>query len=1128
VSRNVGLSAGTVALVALVVRIVSPTAGEAGPADTAGSAEKTQARETARTPQPYQGPWIATRHFFAPYEPPPTSVQASGARSVDLGNPEDILRCSRDRQCRTEVRRFFGLGEADRAECLLATVPDPLHTRLALYTDHSIEAIRRGAGAAKWVFATQWLPWNDTADPTQTDPAKKANEKQPGLLAFRPAVEEGSEQTGFKPVWATGGLLVFLVGETPTAGINPDQFQIARAYSQALCTPGSNPETVKIVGPTFSGSFYSLADLILQDKASQPGRTYRVQSGTAQGSGVAEAFQARAGVSFHSATDNIRDQDRHFRHLLDEFRIPPQRAAVLAEGESTFGRAASHAGSAEDIHVLRFPRDISHLRDAYRQVVQASKSSQSPSPTLDFSLKDSSVGEDTVPTYSQKQTPLSQNGVINEITRAIKHDNIRIVEVSATNVLDLLFLAGVLRRQCPDTRLLILNADLLFVQAEQSQPLAGTLFLTSYPLFAESKIWEGRNEIAIFPDTLSEGIFNATVLSLADPADLEKALADYAWESVDYPPAWLLTLDRRGFAPVRFWARHPTQERQDWFKAVPGMSGHTDLRRVSASGSFILLSIAFALFSAAAGIWILRAGFAPPESEDSWRGFYLFLSLLILIAIQIALAIVRPRPWPLVLLVGCGVPAWIAGKIGFRHWRPRQPRWLATWLGIAAVLSAVLLWRFCCAGDETRQQLFAFRAAEMRFGSSPLWPILAAAITLLLWCFFQVRRLHFAFCEQPVAIAAGMENLLNGRLKAFHDDFVESARSVLGFTGDQRIWFGAGLALLVPLGWLFRVDLRLGAILGSIDGTPYDVLCISLQVLVVGLLLLTCRQIRVLWRSLHGFAANLGMLPLARAFTSVSPAGDNRPIWARRFDLQALDIHASSLRILDDLGLQSAQLPNDGPCAAAVAQWQTEYRGRIDGALTVGSRLADVHRGLWTFDNQAASGLWKQILMPRWESDALAGKLAGEPLSKPREPAPDDPKSVPALAENFLALHYSLFVLYGVRQILNLLWFPSIGFMLLMLSLNSYSFQAPHLIGRFLIVMFAAIAFILGSCIVEMERSPILSAIAGTKPGELNSAFYLKLVRYGALPIIGLLASQFPSISGFLLSWIEPALEALN
>jgi hypothetical protein len=65
-------------------------------------------------------------------------------------------------------------------------------------------------------------------------------------------------------------------------------------------------------------------------------------------------------------------------------------------------------------------------------------------------------------------------------------------------------------------------------------------------------------------------------------------------------------------------------------------------------------------------------------------------------------------------------------------------------------------------------------------------------------------------------------------------------------------------------------------------------------------------------------------------------------------------------------------------------------------------------------------------------------------------------------------------------------------------------------------------------CLSGIARDPILSRISGTTPGELGAEFYLKLVSYVALPVLGLLASAFPSISNFLFSWIEPTLEAIR
>ncbi|MGA3041432.1 MAG: hypothetical protein ABSF54_11665, partial [Bryobacteraceae bacterium] len=738
-NRNAGLTAGIFALVALAARMALPTASERGSTAHAASGPKTTnapAQTASATPQSYEGPWMATQHFFAPYEQPSSPV------AIDFKDPQDILRCSGDAQCRAQLQQYFGLPDTGGVECLLATVPDPFHTRLALFTDHTIDAIRRGAGAAKWDFATQWLPWKDTVDPNEADPDKRAQERsgiraqeqQPGVLVFR------------HEDWRRGALLVFVVGETPTAGVNPGQFRIARAYMQALCDPLRDAGAVRIAGPTFSGSFYSLAELIRQDQDqnSQPGRIYRVHSGTATDPRAAQRFKERAGpqVKFHSATESLLDQDMHFRRVLHELRIPPDRAAALTEDTTTFGRAASveigqtapNASARQDIRVFSFPRDISHLRDAYRQVLQASKSTQAPVPNLDFSLKDSSVGEDSVPTYSQTQTPLSQNGVINEIARTIRRDEIRMVAVSATNVLDLLFLAGVLRRECPNTRLLMQSADLLFIQAEQTESLGGTLFLTSYPLFTESKLWqerrEGRKNVAIFPDTLSEGTFNATVLLLAGPGEREDVLADYAWQSVPYPPAWLLTLDHRGFMPVRVWDDRAST---DWSLWVQGKHGNPDLASVPAPTIWKILLSAMALFSTAMGFWILGlrqrknwmfdARVELAEPGDSWRGLYLFVFLLMLIAIQIVVAVARlfASDWPLLILLlpGCGLPAWIA----VRHCHPADKRRLS--LCLAAVAVPVALWSFCCLGDAPRSQLFSFRAAELRFGSSPLWPILA-------------------------------------------------------------------------------------------------------------------------------------------------------------------------------------------------------------------------------------------------------------------------------------------------------------------------------------------------------------------------------------------------------------------
>ena len=60
-----------------------------------------------------------------------------------------------------------------------------------------------------------------------------------------------------------------------------------------------------------------------------------------------------------------------------------------------------------------------------------------------------------------------------------------------------------------------------------------------------------------------------------------------------------------------------------------------------------------------------------------------------------------------------------------------------------------------------------------------------------------------------------------------------------------------------------------------------------------------------------------------------------------------------------------------------------------------------------------------------------------------------------------------------------------------------------------------------------MSRNTILSYLSKTKPGKLDRNL-LHALSFGALPLITVLASQFPSISVFLFSWVKPALETMR
>jgi hypothetical protein len=1154
--QNVGLSAIIIAAFALMIRTGAPGPQPEQPARTQNA--QPQASPTATPPaEILEGPWLATRSFFR------------SADDLDQRMPNGPISLKTPP---AQLADYFGIPDSSHIQFLIATVPDPLHSRLSLLTDSSVQAIAEAADASGWIFATQWLPWIDAANPEEKDPEKRRQErqdirqqeKQPGILVFRQGAQ--TDKTAF----GDDVLIVFLVGETPTAGVYSPEFQLARAYMRGI----HEPTEVRILGPTFSGSFYSLAALLKDDRSQGTVPKYRVRSGTVTGKSDGTIFQNQPGVDFKSASANTVDQNRYFRRALRELGIDPKHAASLIEDESAFGKTATEVsvapatgegGSAAEpsIQVLRFPRDISHLRNAYRDAAAAaSKSGNGASPDIEFSIKDPETGEDSIPIFSGSQSPLSQYGIVNKITSAIRRDDIRLVQVNATNVLDMLFLANILKRQCPDTRLLLNYPDVLLVQAALNEPLTGTLVLASYPAFFASNQWMGggqTNEPVTFPDANSESVYNATVLLLNNDSDAALHLADYHWSGLKHPPTWLLTLDRQGFLPVDVFPHNAIEEKNEtWFQTVaPRVDGPLRLPSPPANWSFVSTGVALAGLALSVWIWWISSHPASEmdarfscrqiDSECGWRHFHIFAFLVVVLLMEITIFVPGLRweqPTRFVWLLGAGgISVILAASRLLKNLRADRSAKRAVWLWVGGAAAFLALWLASCFFPDDRSLFFAFRARELRFGSSPTWPVIASLGALALFTFVHLTRYYLAACQKPDVITSGLATALEERLREAWEDFNGALEGSRGLSFASRTQHSTALILFALaggiMGFLFRVD----RLMRSIDGPSYNLLALVLQLLVIVLLLLTCVHIRSLWRSLQSFLVSLGMLPLARSFKPVARSGADRPIWVRRLNLQSIDTHVQAIYELHNMTLLAKDAlaldPSHCEYLAGLKTRSDEYGKAIKELLQVdGKRTRQETLNLTKAIRDTNKVIAKEtfdFLHDFWSTSPLAGPEIGDNPDASGKSAAKDPTmaaspldQLAGLGERFVALHYSSFILYGVRQIQNLLLFLSSGFVLLMISLNCYSIQAPQFIGRLLLILFVVIGAATVSCLVGLERDQVLSRMAGSDPGKLNTGFYLKIAAYGALPALSLLASEFPSISSFLLSWVEPTLQAFK
>lgn len=77
-------------------------------------------------------------------------------------------------------------------------------------------------------------------------------------------------------------------------------------------------------------------------------------------------------------------------------------------------------------------------------------------------------------------------------------------------------------------------------------------------------------------------------------------------------------------------------------------------------------------------------------------------------------------------------------------------------------------------------------------------------------------------------------------------------------------------------------------------------------------------------------------------------------------------------------------------------------------------------------------------------------------------------------------------------------------------------------------MLFGTLAVVVVWTYGSINRDPILSRTTEHPPGKLDVDFYLKTASMVGIPLLGLIASQFPEIANFLFSWIEPGMSAVK
>jgi hypothetical protein len=472
-------------------------------------------------------------------------------------------------------------NKTSRLKFVIALMPDPVHTHLSAVFAQFAVAIQEGAQDEKYDFDSSWLPWDDEeasythlADEKASIREKKLKENQPGIILFRKMPRCSEEIVNKKESCAeevstlySEGLIVFVVGEEATHGIHAEQFNNALEWMRALRPTNDTNDTVRnrlaILGPTFSGSFPSLAHVLRDAKtAEQLGLGHKensqrlaIYSGSVSSNPSAHFFQDTfAGqVVFHSFVQNDDEiLDRFCAYMKREqpgFDLG--RVAIISEDETAYGAQLETSDDAppsndDDRTACRkkalklfYPRDISTLRAAYQtkslfDVGSSAQPGETQRRNLPTDLADPSGRvHDSIRSYGGGQTPLAQEASLLEIVAALRELHARYILLRSSNTLDQLFLANFLRRSYPDGRIVILGSDLMFIRERGSTGLTGAMTLSTYPLFPPERDWTEHQSLPAADRTFSadtaEGTYVAFRLLLNDSSieDVVRIIAEH-------------------------------------------------------------------------------------------------------------------------------------------------------------------------------------------------------------------------------------------------------------------------------------------------------------------------------------------------------------------------------------------------------------------------------------------------------------------------------------------------------------------------------------------------------------------------------------------------------------------------
>jgi hypothetical protein len=653
------------------------------------------------------------------------------------------------------------------------------------------------------------------------------------------------------------------------------------------------------------------------------------------------------------------------------------------------------------------------------------------------------------------------------------------------------------------------------------------------------------------------------------------------------PPIWIMTVGRESFWPVDIapayfsWQPVENLSRAYILKSAPiprrraseGNQAAEDKPPIPRPpGSTLALIIAeFLLIALASFYWatwrasadsdpkllsricrlapeVARQRFTDWSDDEALRIKRKYLGLLTLLGAAVQAAILATLGWLglfsgeqvlIRIAVVLGAMVLVGGALALaRETLSLVRQTLTEWQSIfgsgvllgLSVLAIVALDRYAGSlanSSDVELLVFYSRAFDLTSSVSPILPVAFLFVVFALWALCNLER---AFLMEVRGPTTDEFDGISG--------FRNAQAAICRLISDpvERLKF-----VFVPLLVLAPFYRILFDRLDTIDGSGWGDL---LKILILVCYMIVAYSVTLflaLWLRLRSLLQRLSWHPLLEAFQRLPQPLATTPwrMWRTVPSLAGLRVSVSHLRLLANLAPKEPRsaywVDIEKQSTEAEKLMEEAFKSSSQGfvsTLATQRKLKEQLKAATATILGPLQGVWREWPGAR-DATAERPKLDGkESLTDTgtwiRRETPKECQLWVRVAEEFLAIRIWAFIRYVFLQMKNLLSFALGGFIFALAAMASYPFHPRRTFMALIwIVGILSIAAI-GTVLVSIDRDRVLGAIGKATSGQtwVNREFLTTMTLYVAVPLLTLLATQFPSIGDFIYSVFTPAMKA--